>query len=97
MQSLENILDDLRSRLSYQRDIKNCNILCFTKSWLNNDTDNIQLAGFSVHRQDRTTMSGKTRGGSVCLIVNNSWFVMSNIEEVLRYCLPEVEYLMIIC
>uniref|UniRef100_A0A8C8M769 SMB domain-containing protein n=1 Tax=Oncorhynchus tshawytscha TaxID=74940 RepID=A0A8C8M769_ONCTS len=30
--------------LSYQRDIKNCNILCFTEMWLNNDTDNIELA-----------------------------------------------------
>jgi hypothetical protein len=31
LQSLENKLDELRSRLSFQRDIKH-NILCFTKS-----------------------------------------------------------------
>jgi hypothetical protein len=49
MQSLEN---NLSSRLYYERDIKNCNILCFTESWLKDN--NIQLAGFSVHRQDRT-------------------------------------------
>jgi hypothetical protein len=51
MQSLENKLD-LRWRLSYQRDIRKRNILGLTESWLN-DTDNIELAGFSVHRQDR--------------------------------------------
>ena len=41
VQSLENKMDDLRSRLSNQWDIKNCNVLCFTLSWLNDDTDNI--------------------------------------------------------
>jgi hypothetical protein len=42
VQSLENKLDKLCSRLSYQPDLKNCNILCFTESWLNKDMDNIQ-------------------------------------------------------
>ena len=43
-------IDDLLLRLSYQWDIKNCNILCFTETWLNEETDNIELAGFSTHR-----------------------------------------------
>ena len=33
----------------------------------------------------------------VCQFVNNCWCAMSNIKEVLRYCSPEVEYLMISC
>ena len=53
VQSLGNKLDDLRSRLSYQWYIKYCNILCFTESWLNDDMDNIELAGFSLHRLSR--------------------------------------------
>ena len=89
VQSLENKLDELRLRLSYQRDMKNCNILCFTESWLNDDTYNIQMARFSLHLQDRTAMSGKMGGAGVCLFVNNSWCAMSNIKE--------VEYLMISC
>jgi hypothetical protein len=88
VQSLKNKLDEFRSRLFYQWDIKNGIILCFTESWLYDDTGNIQLAGFSVHRQDRTATSGKTRGGGVCLYVNNTWCVMSNINEVSRYCSP---------
>ena len=39
VQSLDNKLAEVRSRTSYQRDIKNCNILCFTESWLNDDMD----------------------------------------------------------
>ncbi|XP_045553110.1 serine/threonine-protein kinase H1 homolog isoform X2 [Salmo salar] len=50
--------------------------------WLNEDMDNIQLAGFSVHQQDRTATSGKTRGGGLCLFVNNSCCAISNIKDV---------------
>ena len=64
VQSFDNKLDEVRSRISYQRDIKNCNILCFTELWLNDDMD-IQLVGYMLHRQDRTAHSGKTRG-AVC-------------------------------
>ena len=64
---------------------------------MNDDMDNIELAGFSMHQQDREATSGKTRVGGVCLFVNNNWCAMSNIKEVLRYCSPEVEYLMINC
>ena len=48
VQSLENKMDELCLRPSYQRDIKNCNILCFTETWLNDDMNNIQLAGFKL-------------------------------------------------
>ena len=62
--SMDNKLDEVRSQISYQWDIKNCNILCFKESWLNDAMD-IQLAGYTLHRQDRTAHSGKTRG-EVC-------------------------------
>ena len=57
-------------------------IYCFTESWLNKDMDNIQLAGFSMYRQDRTATSRKTSsgvcdhlsitGGAQCLILKKS-------------------------
>ena len=65
VQSLENKIDELRGRLNYHWDNKNCNILCFTEVWLNDDPINIQLAGYTVYRQDRTAASGKTRGGGL--------------------------------
>ncbi len=33
-QSLENKMDDLRARISFQWDIRDCNILCLTETWL---------------------------------------------------------------
>jgi hypothetical protein len=55
----------------------------------------IQLAGYTLHWLDRTAHSGKTRGGELCTFVNNSWCTKS--KDVSRFCLPEVEYLMINC
>lgn len=46
--------------------------LCFSETWLDKDMDNIQLASFSMHRQDRRAASGKLKGGGVCFFVNNS-------------------------
>ena len=40
VKSLENKIHDLRGRL-----IQNCNILCFTESYLNDNIINIQMAG----------------------------------------------------
>ncbi len=34
VQSLENKMDDLRARISFQWDIRDCNILCLTETWL---------------------------------------------------------------
>ncbi len=34
VQSLENKMDDLRARTSFQRDIRDCNILCLSETWL---------------------------------------------------------------
>ncbi len=34
VQSLENKMDDLRARISFQRDIRDCNIFCLTETWL---------------------------------------------------------------
>ena len=88
-------MDKLLGRINYQRDIKNCNILCFTESWLNNDNINIQLAGYTMYRQDIMAASGKTRSGGLCTFVNNSCCTIS--KEVSSYCSPEVEYIMISC
>ena len=53
--------------------------------------NNVQLAGYTLYRQDRTAASGKARGGGLCIFVNNSWCTKS--KEVSRFCSPEIEYL----
>ena len=62
VRSLENNLEELCSRLSYQRDLKIRNILCFMESWRNKDIDHLQFIMLAFPCQDRSASSGK-RGG----------------------------------
>ncbi len=64
VQSLENKMDDLRARTSFQRDIRDCNILCLSETWLTPsvpDTAVTPSDNFSVLRMDRTAEAGKSR------------------------------------
>ncbi len=72
VQSLENKMDDLRARISFQRDIRDCNIFCLTQTWLTPtvpDTAVTPSDNFSVLRMDRTAEAGKTKGGGVCFMI----------------------------
>ncbi len=61
VQSLENKMDDLRARISFQRDIRDCNIFCLTETWLTPsvpDTAVTPSDNFSVLRMDRSAEAG---------------------------------------
>ena len=45
-------------------------------------------AGYTMYQEDRTAAAGKTRGGGLCIFVNNSWCTIS--KEVSNHCSPEV-------
>jgi hypothetical protein len=63
--SLVNKVDGIRASVAFQRDIRDCNILCFTETWLAVDmlSEAVQPTGFSVHRADRNKhLSGNKKG-----------------------------------
>ncbi len=100
VQSLENKMDDLRARISFQRDIRDCNIFCLTKTWLTPtvpDTAVTPSDNFSVLRMDRTAEAGKNKGGGVCFFINKKWCDSRNISILSRSCSPHLEHLSIIC
>ena len=71
VQSLDNNLDEIRARVAFQRDIRDCNILCFMETWLSGDmlSELLQPPGFFVRRADRNKhLSGKKKGGGVCFM-----------------------------
>ena len=83
VQSLENKVVEIRARVAIQREIRECNVLCFTETWLTRDTlsKSVQPAGFFIHCSDRNKhLSGKKKGGSVCLMIIESW-CDHNIQE----------------
>ncbi len=80
VQSLENKMDDLRARISFQRDIRDCNIICLSETWLTPsvpDTAVTPSENFSVLRMDRTAEAGKSKVGGVCFMINKKWCVPS--------------------
>ena len=79
-------LDKLLSRPSYQRDQKNCTILCcvWTMTWIIYTS----LAFPCIVKIGRQLL-GKLRGGGLCLFVNSKWWAISNVQE--------LEYLMKSC
>ncbi len=93
-------MDDLRARISFQRDLRNCNIFCFTETWLTPsvpDTAVTPSDNFSVLQMDRTAEAGKTKGGGVCFMINKKWSDPRNISILSCSCSPHLEHLSIIC
>ncbi len=100
VQSLENKMDDLRARISFQRDIRDCNILCLTETWLTQtvpDTAVMPSDNVSRLRMDRTAEAGKTKDGGVCFMINKKWCDPRNISILSCSCSPHLEHLSIIC
>ncbi len=96
VQSLQNKMDDLRARISFQRDIRDCNILCLTETWLTPtvpDTDVTPSDNFSVLQMDRTAEVGKNKGSGVCFMINKKWFDPRNISILSCSCSPHLEHL----
>ncbi len=100
VQSLDNKLCELRARISYQRETRDCCVICLTETWMSAIVPDsaIELTGFSVHRSDRTKeLTGKSRGGGVCFYINNLWCDERNIHSIKSFCSPDLEFHMLLC
>jgi len=75
--SLRNKIDDLQAHVRYQHEFKEACILALTETWLGEkDRDNeMEIDGFGAPlRTDReAAITGKSRGGGVCLYINERW------------------------
>ncbi len=78
VRSLENKLDLIQLSQSTQHEARDCCVFVFTETWLNNNIPDsaIQLHGLNCYRADRdSSLSGKTRGGGLCVYINKKWCV----------------------
>ncbi len=100
VQSLDNKLCKLWARISYQRETRDCCVICLTETWMSAMVPDsaIELTGFSAHRSDRMEeLTGKSRGGGVCFYINNSWCDERNIHSIKSFCSPDLEFHMLLC
>lgn len=93
VQSLRNKLDDLRARIYFERDTRNCCVFAFTETWLDPSIPDcaVMLDNFTMYRQDRTEDSGKSCGGGVFFSVNSSW--ATDVRILTALCTPALELL----
>ncbi len=54
-----------------------------------------QISGMSLLRVDRNYLSGKIRGGGLCLFINKGWCTNCSIKS--SHCSESVEHLIIKC
>ncbi len=70
----------------------------FTETWLNDNIPDsaIQLNRLTYYQADRdTALSGKTRGGGLCVYINKEW--CNNAAVVSKHCSSLVEFMVVKC
>ncbi len=98
VRSLDNKLDYIRLLRSTQRTVRDCCAFVFTETWLNNSVPDcaIQLDQLTFYRADRALVEGgKTRGGGLCVYINDAW--CRNAVVVCKHCSSLVEFMIIKC
>lgn len=88
-------MDEMRLRTTDHR--WDGRVTIISETWLHENISDtaVELAGRGVYRSDRTLQSGKTRGGGVCVFINNNWCKDVTVME--RHCCAEMEFLLLKC
>ncbi|KAL0148751.1 hypothetical protein M9458_055929 [Cirrhinus mrigala] len=98
VRSLENKLDEIQLSRSTEHEARDCCVFVFTETWLNDKTPDsaIQLPGLTCCRADRdSSLSGKTRGGGLCVYINKEW--CNSAAVVTKNCSSLVEFVFVKC
>lgn len=98
VRSLDNKMDNIRLMTSTNRKVRDCCVLVFTETWLNDNIPDsaIQLEQLACYRADRALADGgKTRGGGVCVYIRDAW--CRDATVVGRHCSPLAEFMIVKC
>ncbi|XP_065808278.1 deoxynucleoside triphosphate triphosphohydrolase SAMHD1 homolog isoform X1 [Labrus bergylta] len=96
VRSLPNKMEELTALTRLQREYRECSIMQFTETWLNELTPDtlVTLDGFQLVRADRSAReSGKKKGGGIAMYVNERWCNSGHITVKEQRCTKDVELL----
>lgn len=93
LRSLHNKVDVIRSHTRYCYEFQEASLLYFTESWLQYSVPDslFEVPGFTLVRADRDTISGKSKGGGICVHINDKWCWAYSVK--CKVCDPNVETL----
>ncbi len=91
VRSLLQKMDELHINAIVCHEYRESSMLVFTETWLHQNIPDVvcELEGFSLIRSNRSEASGKSRGGGVCVFINNRWCRQYTLRKTL--CNPDVE------
>lgn len=96
VQSINNKTDELAANVSYFQEYRNVSIMSFTETWLGDldRDDHVDIQGFKLIRGDRILENtNKTKGGGLCVYVNEQWCHPNNVILKRHSCTPNLEIL----
>lgn len=95
--SLNNKTDELQANAKFLSEYKDSCVMCFTETWLHDQIpdSHVLLDRFQLVRADRTDDSGKSKGGGLCMYINDQW--CTNFTTKSTFCNELVELLVVSC
>lgn len=93
-QSLRVKTDELSANTRYLHEYRSACVLAITETWLDSNivSSEVEPSGFSAFRTDRDpNVTGKARGGGVCLLIRDEWCRAVVVRE--HLCTPDIELL----
>ena len=93
VRSLHNKIEELAGCSEHLNQFRECSLMCFTETWLNDTIPDyaVSLDKFYIYRTDRTTCSGKSKGGGLALYINKEYCSRNNVTVRNSVCNPNIE------
>lgn len=80
--SLSNKMNELIAKVQYDNEFRQSNLICFTESWLKEETSDPNLPGYTIIRADRDINSSrKSIGGGLCVYMDTRWATQYTVRE----------------
>ena len=91
--SIRNKVDELEALAKYDYRFRDSAIMCFTETWLSvvDTDDSVSISGFNVVQADRTAAANKSKGGGVCVYINEKYCTNYCVKH--QYCDSNIELL----
>ncbi len=96
VQSLDNKLCELRARISYQRETRDCCVICLTETWMSDMVPDSR-ASLCTARMEQRSSQGKAEAGVFVSISTTRGVMKRNLHSIKSFCSPDLEFHMLLC
>ena len=86
-------MEEFCTNVKYANLFRSASLMCSTETRLNENVADlhVNIEGFSIFRADRTSDSGKLKGGGLCVFVNEQWCLPNNMTIKHKSCSQKAE------